>query len=193
MLYLSDAIMWSIPLYIQKSISHYSKVMVIKALEWSVLGSTHPAIADHCSLSRAQLQNLSTEQLLTADKIHFQRVELLFKCIFIHALQHNNKSLFSVSAILIAFVGSQMIEEFELYDPIGMLKDVFPIPARLKQNLSDALTWSMMYVMCELLRYSQNHWSPASEESLQFSNINISARGPSCQICTRVKMRLINL
>lgn len=56
---------------------------------WSnrrVESCTHPAIADHCPLSRTQFQDVSTKQLLTTDEIHFKCVELFLKGIFVHAL-----------------------------------------------------------------------------------------------------------
>lgn len=56
-----------------------------------MLERTYPPIADHRSLSRKELQNILTEQLLTADKINLQCVEFFLKGIYIHALQRNNK------------------------------------------------------------------------------------------------------
>lgn len=61
--------------------------------ELSEMKSTHPAVTDDCPLSRTQFQDISTKQLLTADKIHFHCVELFLKGIFVHALEQNNKSL----------------------------------------------------------------------------------------------------
>lgn len=58
------------------------------------MNATHPAIADHCPLSRTQFQDILTEELMTADEIHFQCVELFLKGIFVHALEQNNKTLF---------------------------------------------------------------------------------------------------
>lgn len=52
----------------------------------------HPAVADHSSLSGTEFQDIPTKQLLAADKIHFQRVELFLKGIFIHALEQSNKT-----------------------------------------------------------------------------------------------------
>lgn len=57
---------------------------------------THPAIADYCLLSRTEFEHFLTKHLLTPDKIHFQRVELFLKGIFVYALQQNNKSLIRV-------------------------------------------------------------------------------------------------
>lgn len=55
------------------------------------LKSTHSAVADHCLMSRAQFQDVSTKQLLTTNKIHFQCVELFLEGISVHALEQNNK------------------------------------------------------------------------------------------------------
>lgn len=63
---------------------------------YSILRSqshTHPAIADYGLLSRSEFEHFMAKHLLTPYKIHFQRVELFLKGIFIHALQENNKSM----------------------------------------------------------------------------------------------------
>lgn len=48
---------------------------------------SHPAVADHSSLSCFQLQYILTEVLLAVEKIDLHRVELLLKGILVHTLQ----------------------------------------------------------------------------------------------------------
>lgn len=52
----------------------------------------YPAVADHRPLPRTKLEDVSAKQLLTADKIHFQRVVLFLKGVVVHTLQRNKQS-----------------------------------------------------------------------------------------------------
>jgi len=58
-----------------------------------VCAVSHPAVADHSALSRAQLQDVPTEELLAAEQVHLQRVELLLKGVRVHALRRTSKHL----------------------------------------------------------------------------------------------------
>ena len=73
---------------------HWLFVVLLKELRRSYEESTHPAIADHGLLSRKELQDILTEQPLTADKINFQRVEFFLKGIHIHPLEQKSKGYF---------------------------------------------------------------------------------------------------
>lgn len=151
---------------------------------WAVLEfmPTHPAIADHCPLPRAQFQDVSTKQLLTTNKIHFQCVELFLKGISVHALEQNSKSLFRMLDKLIALLAhilklrctaiSNRLAQgpFSLYGLsktksewcIGVGNDV------CEENKSFAT--SMMPCIFAI--------------TAVFQTWNISARGPSCQKST---------
>lgn len=76
---------------------------------------THPAVADHRPLPGTELEDISAKQLLTADKIHFQRVVLFLKGVVVHALQRNKQSSLRVGAggweKLIAVSGGDAFEE----------------------------------------------------------------------------------